>query len=122
MTRIDHIAASFVESIPAQLEPGILYVSIGYRTMSHLCACGCGRRVATPIRPRPQGWTVAYDGINVSISPSVGLAKLPCRSHYFIDRGRVLWMPTEESVHVRERHDRSKRTEPIWRRLFRWRR
>lgn len=118
MTRIDRIAVNFVESIPVELEHGVLYVSIDYRTMSHLCACGCGRRVATPIRPSPHGWTMAYDGATVSVSPSVGLLKLPCRSHYFIDRGRVHWLPAEDEPDFADDSRTPESTRTFWRRFL----
>jgi len=41
----------FVEFIPAKPEEGILYISIEYKTATHLCACGCGERVVTPLSP-----------------------------------------------------------------------
>ena len=41
----------FVTSAPRELSPGVLYVSLEYCTMLHLCACGCGRKVVTPISP-----------------------------------------------------------------------
>ena len=40
----------FVEFIPENLKPGVLYISIEYSTSSHLCPCGCGQKVITPIR------------------------------------------------------------------------
>jgi hypothetical protein len=79
----------FVETVPEQLEEGRLYISVRFRTASHLCACGCGSRVVTPIRP-PK-WKFTYDGENVSLFPSVGRWKLPCRSHYWIREGKVDW-------------------------------
>ena len=42
----------FVNTMPSELEEGVLYISIPYRTASHLCACGCGERVVTPINRR----------------------------------------------------------------------
>lgn len=96
--RVDRLEPTFVDTIPATLEEGVVYISVPYRTASHLCACGCGRRIATPIRPSPRGWTIAYDGDNVSLHPSVGLLKLPCRSHYIVDRGRVVWLPYEDAI------------------------
>lgn len=79
----------FVETVPEELKGGILYISIRFRTASHLCACGCGTRVVTPIKP-PK-WKFTYDGENVSLCPSIGRWKLPCRSHYWIREGRVVW-------------------------------
>ena len=82
----------FVENIPEVLEPGVLYVSIPYRTMVHRCACGCGEEVVTPIGPA--AWTMTYDGDGVTIAPSIGNRSLPCGSHYWIERSRVLWAPS----------------------------
>lgn len=89
MTRLNSIEHEFVEFIPHDLEPGKLYVSIPYRTMSHLCACGCNSEVVTPISP--VGWSLEYDGERVSLKPSIGSWSLPCKSHYFINRNKVVW-------------------------------
>ena len=72
----------FVEFIPERLEAGILYVSMEYNTATHLCPCGCNNEVVTPISKK--GWQITYDGDAVTLRPSVGSRKLPCRSHYFI--------------------------------------
>jgi len=77
----------FVATFPEQLEPGLLYVSIEYATVSHLCCCGCGEEVSTPLSPTD--WKITFDGKTVSLSPSVGSWTLPCRSHYIISQGRV---------------------------------
>lgn len=89
--KVDALAPDFVEYVPGLLEPGILYVSISYETIVHLCCCGCGNKVALPLSPA--GWAVTYDGATISVSPSVGNSSLPCRSHYWIRKGRVEWMP-----------------------------
>ncbi|MCE9567296.1 MAG: hypothetical protein K8U57_35285 [Planctomycetes bacterium] len=78
----------FVCNFPETLEPGVLYVSMEFGTASHCCCCGCGEEVVTPFSPT--GWKMTYDGETVSVWPSVGSWTLPCRSHYVIDRGRVL--------------------------------
>jgi hypothetical protein len=41
----------FVEFIPDELKEGTIYVSIRFATATHLCCCGCGSRVVTPLRP-----------------------------------------------------------------------
>lgn len=81
----------FVDGIPEILEPGHIYISVRFRTASHLCACGCGAKVVTPIRP-PK-WRFTYDGETVSLSPSVGRWQLPCKSHYWIKQNEVRWAP-----------------------------
>lgn len=77
----------FVEFIPDELEDGVVYISIPYTTAAHLCACGCGREVPTPISPTD--WKVTFDGATVSLDPSIGNWSFPCQSHYWIRRGRV---------------------------------
>jgi hypothetical protein len=88
-TAVTRLDASLTESFPVEMEPGILYVSLEYRTCAHLCACGCGEEVVTPLSPAL--WRVTYDGETVSLAPSIGNWALPCRSHYWIDRGIVSW-------------------------------
>ncbi len=83
------IAHEFVDSMPPDLKSGVVYVSIGFRTTMHLCACGCGIEVVMPLRPT--AWSLTYDGDAISMSPSVGNWSFPCRSHYWIRRGRVEW-------------------------------
>jgi len=79
----------FVDTVPPDLDEGKLYISIRYRTASHLCACGCRNKVVTPIKP-PK-WHLYFDGASVSLWPSIGRWQLPCRSHYWIEHGRVRW-------------------------------
>lgn len=84
--RMSHV---FVEEIPAETEQGVLYVSMECATAIHQCACGCGQEVVTPLSPTD--WSLIFDGDTVSLDPSVGNWALPCRAHYFIDRGAVSW-------------------------------
>ena len=84
--KIEH---TFVDYIPDVLEENRLYVSVQFGTVAHLCACGCGKEVITPLGPAE--WKIVYDGASVSLIPSVGNWGLPCRSHYWIDSDRVRW-------------------------------
>lgn len=77
----------FVEFIPSELEEGVLYISIEYRTAVHKCICGCGNKVVTPLTPTD--WEITYNGKTVSLSPSIGNWNFECRSHYFITRNRI---------------------------------
>ena len=94
----NRLAHQFVTSFPAVLEAGVLYVSIEYDTSSHLCACGCLNQVVLPLHPT--AWRVTYDGETVSMSPSVGNWSFQCRSHYWIERGRIRWAPTWTDAQV----------------------
>lgn len=89
MTRVAALSHKFVKHAPEPLEPGQLYVSLRYNTALHLCCCGCGAEVVTPLSPTD--WQLVYDGASVSLYPSIGNWQLPCRSHYWIRRGRVEW-------------------------------
>lgn len=107
MTRLTQIAHEFVEFVPETLEEGKLYVSVQYGTATHLCACGCGSKVITPITPTD--WTLVFDGETVSLDPSIGSWSLPCRSHYWIQRGRVRWAArwSNDQVEAGRARDRS---------------
>jgi hypothetical protein len=79
----------FVQFIPNDLRDGVLYVSLEFATATHKCACGCGNKVVTPITRTD--WRLIFDGESVSLEPSIGNWNFPCRSHYWITGGRVLW-------------------------------
>jgi len=83
------VAHELVECIPEQLREGTLYVCIPFATVVHRCCCGCGREVVTPLSPTD--WSLMFDGVSVSLHPSVGNWSLPCRSHYWIERDKVYW-------------------------------
>jgi hypothetical protein len=95
----------FVEFIPEQLEQGTVYVSMRFATASHLCICGCGNKVVTPIRPTD--WTLIFDGKTVSLEPSIGNWSFPCQSHYYIRKNRVKWAPkwSREQIELGRLHD-----------------
>ena len=79
----------FVEYIPDVLEDATLYISIPFATVAHKCCCGCGSEVITPLSPTD--WKLIYDGISISLTPSIGNWNFPCRSHYWIINNRVEW-------------------------------
>ncbi len=79
----------FLNQLPPTLEAQTLYISMEYGTVIHLCACGCGRKVVTPISPND--WKLTFDGRSLTLSPSIGNWQYPCRSHYWIRNSRVEW-------------------------------
>lgn len=89
MTPRDTLRPVFTEIFPPAMDAGVLYISIPYRTCSHMCCCGCGHEIVTPLSPAQ--WSLTYDGENVSLTPSIGNWSLPCQSHYWIRDGRVRW-------------------------------
>lgn len=98
-----------VDAIPRSLEEGRLYVSERFRTASHLCACGCGSRVVTPLGPA--GWHLNIRDGRPSLHPSIGNWALPCKSHYIIAGGRVVWAPqwSENEILAGRRADQADR-------------
>lgn len=96
----------FVTAVPERLEERTLYVSMDYATVVHRCACGCGLEVVTPLSPTD--WKLTYDGVAVSLHPSIGNWSFPCRSHYWIDKGDVRWAGdwSKDQVDTGRTHDR----------------
>ena len=105
-----HMRHVFVDGIPADVEPGTLYISIPYATAIHICCCGCGNEVVTPLSPTD--WKLIFDGETVSLSPSIGNWSLDCQSHYWIELSRVRWarrMSMDEIEEGRARDREAKR-------------
>jgi hypothetical protein len=98
MNRRATLKHEFVEYIPAKLEEGTLYVSVAFATAAHLCCCGCGHEVVTPLSPTD--WELAFNGESVSLEPSIGNWSFECRSHYWIKRDRVQWARTWSGAEI----------------------
>lgn len=99
-TRLEH---RFVHHVPERLEPGVLYISMDFATAVHRCCCGCGEEIVTPFTPTD--WRMTFDGETISLRPSVGNWNIPCRSHYVIERSRVLEaLPWSDDEIANERH------------------
>lgn len=98
MTRLTRLEHRFVDLIPGDLEPGVLYVTMGYATAVHSCACGCGARIVTPLTPID--WELRFDGETVSLSPSIGNWSFSCQSHYWIRRNLVEWAPRWSTAQI----------------------
>jgi hypothetical protein len=92
MQKLNDIKLLRVQYVPRTLEPGILYVSEEFGAALHLCACGCGLKVSTPIGPTD--WSFEESSAGATMFPSVGNWQQPCQSHYFIWDGRIIWLDT----------------------------
>lgn len=79
----------FVEFIPEKLTEGTVYVCIPFATVVHKCCCGCGHEVITPLTPTD--WKLIFDGVSISLYPSIGNWSFRCQSHYWIQHNRVCW-------------------------------
>jgi len=86
---ITQLEPCFVEGVPETLENGRLYISIRFKTTSHLCACGCGERVVAKLNPND--WNMLYNGRDITLHPSIGNWSFECRSHYFIRKNKIVW-------------------------------
>lgn len=122
MEKLNRIELKRVEYVPRTLEPGFLYVAEEFDAAVHLCACGCMKKVSTPLGPTE--WTVEETSEGPSVRPSVGNWQLPCKSHYWIDRGRIHWSEawTEEQIlsgrraeeERRQAYYEARRSKPRW--------
>ena len=97
----------FVQYIPEQLEPGVIYISMEYATAAHGCCCGCGEQVITPFTPTD--WKLTFDGETVSLWPSIGNWNCACRSHYIIRNSRIVGAEPWDHEHVDSGRRRDKR-------------
>lgn len=95
---------AFVSTLPEALDEGVLYISMRYATAAHKCFCGCGREVVTPLHPTK--WQLLFDGKTVSLHPSVGSWSLPCRSHYWLRGGQIVWAAKWSRQEVAECRER----------------
>jgi hypothetical protein len=89
MEKISSLKFHFTKSIPHDLEDGVLYISMEYATAIHLCCCGCNNQVITPLSPTD--WSLSFNGVAVSLSPSIGNWSFPCQSHYWVKSNNIEW-------------------------------
>ena len=101
------LAHEFVDFIPSNLKDGTIYVSMTFATAVHKCCCGCGNEVVTPLSPTD--WKLIFDGVSISLDPSIGNWGFHCKSHYWIRRNRVIWAPrwSKKEIDAGRARDRS---------------
>lgn len=98
-----------VRYMPKELAPGILYLSEEFDIAMHLCVCGCGSKVKTPLGPTE--WSVVETKSGPSLRPSVGNWQQGCQSHYWITNGEVRWAEkwTPQQIAAGRRHEEERR-------------
>jgi hypothetical protein len=109
--RTQRVRVEFIESAPRPLSDGVLYISDRFRTALHLCCCGCGREVVTPLNPA--GWSYKREVGTVTLKPSIGNWSFPCRSHYLIIRNEIVWakpMSPQQIAMVKAKDARDQKT------------
>jgi len=99
-----------VHYTPKELMLGVLYVSEEFGAATHLCACGCGSKVRTPLGPT--AWSLEVTRAGPTLRPSVGNWQLPCQSHYWIFQGEIIWEETwsPEQITVGRRSEEERRS------------
>jgi hypothetical protein len=123
-----------VHYMPKRLEPGVLYMSEEFGTAAHLCACGCGAKIRTPLGPTE--WNIEETSAGPTLRPSVGNWQQACQSHYWIWEGEIRWADrwTPEQILAGRRREeqvrkayydalntqRSVKGQSLWSRLKGW--
>ncbi|WP_425355764.1 DUF6527 family protein [Rhizobium leguminosarum] len=119
--RVQRLSLVQCQSFPTTLESGLFYYSDDFRSSAHLCACGREKKVVLPIKPA--GWRLSLTAGTFTVSPSVGNREFACRSHYLIEKGRVVWLSPmsdgeAEASRLRDqRHIRETYAISVWQRF-----
>ena len=90
--RINELEPVECEEIPAEKEPGKLYITKQYGVAVHLCACGCGGKTVTPLGAGE--WSLTENNGMVTLRPSIGnwSGESPYHAHYFITNNKIEWL------------------------------
>ena len=98
-----------VDYMPKELKPDVLYVAEQFGAAAHLCACGCGAKIRTPLGPTE--WKLQETETGPTLYPSIGNWQKPCRSHYWILRGEIRWADawTPEQIAAGRRAEEERR-------------
>ncbi len=109
----------WIENMPEKMNEGDLYISTKHRLIEHMCACGCGSEVSLPLGRSE--WRVEYDGDTISVLPSIGNWRLPCKSHYMILESKTKWCKkwSEEEIYIGRLRDRHEKETDIQRKIKR---
>lgn len=81
------IKPAYVNYMPEynEMEQGVVYISMAYKTSGHLCLCGCGELTITPLND-DYGWrlSISHNESKISLTPSIGNYNFACKSHYIL--------------------------------------
>lgn len=107
-----------VERLPVALADSVVYVSEEFELAALKCACGCGHQVNLLLG---DGHKVKDVGGLADVWPSIGVWDAPCRSHFWIEKGRVLWADQWSDVeihsameHQLSRHQKATKVSKRW--------
>lgn len=94
--KIFEILPVYVDTIPEELEEGIIYISHKYGIAIHLCACGCKGKTVTGLNPHwnNSGWNLTDNDGKITLRPSIGnfSGENPYHAHYFITNNQIQWL------------------------------
>jgi hypothetical protein len=119
-----------VHYMPKDLEEGVLYVSEEFDTAAHLCPCGCGSKIRTPLGPTE--WSFEDTSMGPTLYPSIGNWQQACKSHYWIRQGNVIWSNqwTPEEIEAGRNAEELRRkiyydtmypqSDKLWRKIWNW--
>ncbi|HBG69171.1 MAG: hypothetical protein A2W93_07765 [Bacteroidetes bacterium GWF2_43_63] len=95
--------------LPKELDEGVLYVSKKFGIAGHLCPCGCMNKIITPLGPSE--WSFIEVNNRPTLYPSIGNWQLPCRSHYWITKGVIIWSDqwSEERIDEGRQYEEEKK-------------
>ncbi len=111
------IKLQYTHFIPKELRSGVLYVSKEFETAAHLCACGCGAKVRTPLGRTEWKFEETSDG--PCLYPSIGNWQQKCKSHYWIQHGEILWAKEwSQDMIERGRHGEETRRKRYYEKLY----
>jgi hypothetical protein len=96
--KVQTLRPEYVDFIPNTPQDGVLYISKKFKTASHLCCCGCGTKIVTPLRETE--YTLTERGGAVTLRPSIGNWDYPCQSHYLITNNRIISAPAMTRVDI----------------------
>ena len=126
-----NIQLNQVEFIPKVLEEGILYMSERFKVAAHICPCGCGTKIVTPISQCE--WSLSVKNGKPTLDPSIGNWQIPCKSHYWIKNGQIEWSGswTNEEIEAGRAKDKARlelyfqekadlQKTSLWKRVNQW--
>lgn len=88
--RVDGVTYEKLEFTPAKedMEFGKVYISDEYKSSSHLCMCGCGQLVITPLGGG-KNWDYSIDSKDKLTLHGSVKNRMGCKVHYVIHKGQA---------------------------------
>lgn len=93
--REKHYKYKYVEGVPDELKPGILYIISNdnfYWQIVMLCPCGCKKALHMNLmKGNNPKWKFEIDKKKrISLFPSIDRT-VGCKSHFWVRKGKIIW-------------------------------